>query len=271
MEHIDDKLFESSSTSSCRKDRVVPENLLEDSWFFGNSLHGRPKAMLRCFSHPSSSSSSSYISAQEMMVKKKISGGSSSGSGLVRSPSLPSSMAKEEGSERTRRSKSKVDSTHGLLRAPSLPPCIRREEEEEEEEDAESEFALSRLIRQASLNSDVLPPRHTPKGVKQGSSTAPRHRPRRRPDQETIDMDGCDQMRRQYLDQSKMRRSLSDLGEGFKDLGFRHDRKEMNETQPEEILTSPYQVSNWVDKSSSAEDMKAQIKFWARSVAANVR
>ena len=119
-----------------------------------------------------------------------------------------------------------------------------------------------------------------------------------------------DETRSQYLNKSKSQKSLSDLEiaelQGFKDLGFSFDQKEIN--QSVQILPAlqrrgslgsssnhnygkfrrPYLSEAWHSQSSSplsappilkqadqkapsAEDIKAQIKFWARAVASNVR
>ena len=125
-----------------------------------------------------------------------------------------------------------------------------------------------------------------------------------------IDTDGCKEMRRRYLSEGKlsMRKSLNDLEieevQGFKDLGFTFENKDLspsvvniipglqdkekkgiNEDLKLEKVRRPYlseawmlqscapQFPNWDDiaRRRSSEDMKAQIKFWARAVASNVR
>lgn len=85
--------------------------------------------------------------------------------------------------------------------------------------------------------------------------------------------------------------------QGFKDLGFTFDKKDINPTvadiipglreKKEEELesergTRPYLSEAWMlqthllppipkwDSRKSAQDMKQQIKFWARAVASNV-
>ena len=94
-------------------------------------------------------------------------------------------------------------------------------------------------------------------------------------------------------------RSHSDLEyievQGFKDLGFVFDKEELNaslarvipflndkKTENGENIARPYLSEAWraqksapvmfrrVDK-RSAEDMKEQLKFWARAVACNAR
>ncbi|CAL5335976.1 unnamed protein product [Camellia sinensis] len=324
MDHIDEP-FESSS--NIRDEKVdAAEDLLEECWFFGNLLDRKTKSLLRCYCDPCPSS----IYGQEMLVKnssgKKSSSSSikklSQGDGfvrpdLIRTPSLPCCVLRDGGSEEKEsdfkgmrkptpqaplsRSESFGDggkmrcqqSQHNLLRTPSLPPCIGREEDEE------SEFSMSKLIRQASLKypSDVLPPRHTSKGTKQSSSR--HHHPGKNPELESVNMEACNEMRYQ----TKMKKSMNDLEskqlQGFKDLGFKFDKKDLKPSVvniipglqeknracfDEDKAWKPYlseswmvhssspPIPNWFDKkNSSREDMKAQIKFWARSVAANVR
>lgn len=273
MEQVDHCPLESSSSYS------KPEDLLEECWFFKNSLDRKAKkAILRCYSDPCPSSSS-Y--SQEMLAGNSSGGTNSSsmtkfssGGGCDPPPLLPRPCvaAGEEVREEKAMSESILGSSrHDLLRTPSLPPCIGREE------DAESDFALSKLIRQASLNSpDVLPPRRNSKVKKQSSST-PQHRPRKNPELESIEKEACNGMRRLSLDQDKItRKSARDLEfkevkrfNSFKDMGFKFDKRDSN---PSEDKSSGPPIPSWVDsKNSSAEDMKAQIKFWARAVAANVR
>lgn len=110
-----------------------------------------------------------------------------------------------------------------------------------------------------------------------------------------------DEMWHQFLIQMRKRRSQSELEseelQGFKDLGFTFDKKDINPTvvdiipglreKKEEELESertrrPYLSEAWMlqthllppipkwDNRKSAEDMKQQIKFWARAVASNV-
>lgn len=109
-------------------------------------------------------------------------------------------------------------------------------------------------------------------------------------------------MRRRYLKQRTMRKSLSDLEfeevQGFKDLGFSFKKEAINpnvanvipglqqknreEREEEKAVRRPYLSEAWLLQScpppipictsnKSPEDMKAHIKFWARAVASNVR
>lgn len=255
-----------------------PEDLLEESWFFGNPLDkNTKKAILGCYSDPCPSSSS-Y--SQEMLASNSSGGDDSLSMKKVSSeggfdhppPSPPPCTVVRE--EEVRKEKAIMSKSipglreHNLLRAPSLPPGIGREE------DVESDFALSKLIRQASLDSpDVLPPRRNSKVMKQ-TSVVSRHRQRKNPEPGSIDMEACNDMRRLCLDQNRIRRKSGSELESkevrrFKELGFNFDNRDSN---PSEDGSSAPPIPSWVDsKSSSAEDMKAQIKFWARAVAANVR
>ncbi|XP_058211106.1 uncharacterized protein LOC131323366 [Rhododendron vialii] len=274
MEHTDHCNPPESSSSDTK-----PEDLLEESWFFGNPLDkNTKKAILRCYSVPCPSSSS-Y--SQEMLASNSSGGDDhslstkkvSSEGGFDHPPPSPPpcTVAREEEvrKEKAIMSKSILElREQNLLRAPSLPPGIGREE------DVESDFALSKLIRQASLNStDVLPPRRNSKVMKQ-TSVVSRHRERKNPEPGSIDMEACNDMRRLCFDQNRIRRKSGSDFEStevrrFKELGFNFDKGDSN---PSEDRSSAPPIPSWVDsKSSSAEDMKAQIKFWARAVAANVR
>lgn len=109
------------------------------------------------------------------------------------------------------------------------------------------------------------------------------------------------EMRRRFLNQKTIRRSLSDLEfeevQGFKDLGFSFEKealspslanilpglqeKNREETEEDKAARGPYLSEAWLVQSCappvptwasnmSAADMKQQIKFWARAVASNV-
>lgn len=113
--------------------------LLEDCWFFGNSLHTKPNSrMLRSYSDPCSSSNfpgNSYEETFESIEKLP----------------LPQLDRTAKGRRSNRKAASKGG---GLDRAPSLPASLESTEEEE------IEFSMGKLIRQASLNhSDNRPPR----------------------------------------------------------------------------------------------------------------
>uniref|UniRef100_A0A2N9GPP3 Uncharacterized protein n=1 Tax=Fagus sylvatica TaxID=28930 RepID=A0A2N9GPP3_FAGSY len=179
-----------------------------------------------------------------------------------------------------------------LLRTPSLPLplSIVREEIVREKE---SDPRMSKSTGQASPHLQ----RH--KSMTQ-SSSIPRYRPPRIQEMETINSNCTKEMRRRYLNQTKLKRSPSDLEseevQGFKDLGFTFDKDlcpsvvnilpGLQQKKPEDWdqdeARRPYlseawlvqscdpPIPNWVPKASK-EDMKAQIKFWARAVASNMR
>ncbi|KAJ0046553.1 hypothetical protein Pint_04655 [Pistacia integerrima] len=153
---------------------------------------------------------------------------------------------------------------------------------------------MSRLIQQAFANSsDFLQNQHSSKGMTR-TYDIPRYRPPRNLDLESHNnTTGIKEMNRRYsLNQGKMRKSLSALEseevQGFKDLGFTFDKKNLTpsvvdilpglqEKKKEELdeednkMRKPYlseawlvqscappPVPNWVSK-NSAEDMKTQI------------
>ncbi|KAI3466085.1 hypothetical protein Pfo_022748 [Paulownia fortunei] len=294
-------------------EKVEPGELLEDCWFFGNLLH-RKSRMLRSFSDPCTSSNygqevlagKSYEETYES-IKKLPGHDEFARPNLIRAPSVPSSLERQDQKPTTKESdpqksrSSRKTSSNSLVRAPSLPTSL----ETEEFQDEEIEFSMGKLIRQASLNySDTLPPRkHAAKGVTPSSSIS-RHRSRRKPELESIKLEGLEEIGPQRpMNQLKTQKSLSDLEsqelQGFKDLGFDFDKKELSpnvisiipglqekkriQEDEEKNTRRPYLSEAWGAQSSSAppfpkwggkrstEDMKAQIKFWARAVASNVR
>ncbi|KAL2496434.1 uncharacterized protein Fot_40191 [Forsythia ovata] len=294
---------ESLEPFSSKDENLEPGELLEESWFFGNLLD-RKKTMLRSYSDPCTSSNRSHEILSEKSyeetyesIKKLSKGTEFDGTNLMRTPSVP-----ENGSDyQTKRSNGRgkyID----LLRAPSLPTCLG----EDEFQDDESEFSMGKLIRQASLNhSDRgTSTKPAPKGMTQRYSI-PRHSPQRKPDIETINMEGCSEMKPKYLiDQTrKMQKSFSDLKiediRSFKNSGLSYNKRGSNtnavspfpgleektpleEYEEKNTRRTPYFSEAWRGQSSappipkwagkrSNEDMKAQIKFWARAVASNVR
>ncbi|KAL8087834.1 hypothetical protein AgCh_037829 [Apium graveolens] len=193
-----------------------------------------------------------------------------------------------------------------LLRAPSLPPPSigRAEEDDEEEEDQESEFRLGRLIRQASLKSSdtFLPPRQTPKS----SSTARRSRKKtlvdgnngmgnqyqmnrtkkgklptdiQKKEVERVEALSA-QFEKQYLENKVPMNKVS----GFEEKNWDdqlEDKKTrrpytMSDAAPRSLMRSTTSIPKWAAAAAendqrSSQDMKAQIKFWARAVASNAR
>ncbi|XP_027344167.1 uncharacterized protein LOC113856522 [Abrus precatorius] len=322
MEPIDN----SCESSFCRDERIEALDLLEECWFFDNMLNVRPR-MPRCHSDPcpstglissqdflgkdsdvSTNSSTSKPSISAFVHPKKIQrapsmppfrsreddqkGSSSTRSKLVHQPSDPTKphCAQMKGHHKSdcNRRKSK------LLRTPSLPPSIGREEKFQV-----TDTRTGRSHKQPSTPShiDILPPRQTSK-----SCSIPRYRPARTTEVvESFNPEGIMEMRRSYLNQKTMRRSLSDLEleevQGFKDLGFSFEKetlspslpniipglqeKNRDETEEDKAARRPYlseawlvqscapPIPNWASNKSS-DDMKEQIKFWARAVASNI-
>ncbi|KAK6134621.1 hypothetical protein DH2020_031631 [Rehmannia glutinosa] len=187
-------------------------------------------------------------------------------SNLIRTPSMPPRTERKDqnrprakkGSDLGRRltNNTKTASMMNLVDAPSMPITSM---EVEESQDEEVEFSMGKLIRQASLsNLDALPPRtHVAKGVTT-SSRLSRHGSIRK--DELSQLEGQQKIRPQRLmSKLKTQKSLNDLQsrelQGFKDLGFYSDKKDSNPPIP----------------NKSTDEIKAQIKFWARAVASNVR
>ncbi|KAL3508713.1 hypothetical protein ACH5RR_028114 [Cinchona calisaya] len=275
-----------------------PGDLIEKSWFFGN-FFDRKTRMSRCYSDPCSSSSSSnslITTDEEILVGKsyeetysslkKLPQGDNLGSPvvLIRTPSLPEeSTLQGKGSSKSRLHR--ASNNNNLYRAPSLPTSLSREEIQDEEE---SDFSMSKLIRQASLKrSDMLPPRRLPKGRLTQSSSTPKQLPRQKLDLESIKTEspeGGKMIRRQQsLNRTKLYKSSSNLVDelqGFKDLSIKYDyQKDLSPgLQEKKTHLSDHQAWQPAENSSSpigekrsVDDMKAQIKFWARAVASNVR
>lgn len=136
-----------------RDEKVEAVDLLEDCWFFGNSLERR-KMMSRCHSDPCSPSSF----CQEMLVRNSNAGDHSPQP--TENPPPPSAETKKgtagegeiksETDEMTQRS-----SQQGLLRTPSMPPSVQTEGLAQRS---------SKLTRTTSLvPPDTMPRLHTSK------------------------------------------------------------------------------------------------------------
>ncbi|KAK1389288.1 hypothetical protein POM88_017466 [Heracleum sosnowskyi] len=189
---------------------------------------------------------------------------------------------------------------------PPPPPSIgRAEDDDEEEEDQESEFRLGRLIRQASLKSSdtFLPPRQTPKS----SSIARRSRKKllvdgnkdmgnqyqmnqtkkgklpsdiQKKEEERLEVLSA-QFEKQCLENKVPTNKVSGLQDKSWSDQLDQDKKfrrpyTMSDSSPRPLMRSSTSIPKWAtaaaenDKRSS-QDMKAQIKFWARAVASNAR
>ncbi|WOH00212.1 hypothetical protein DCAR_0519570 [Daucus carota subsp. sativus] len=258
-----------SSTTSHREP-PEPEDLLEECWFFGNLFVDSKSKM-------SNSSAdlgpSSNCNTQGEMSVTRSEGSQTKGDDfdlrkLARAPSLPSYMEPkvdmfDQGKDGSRGSNSRPQ--NNLTREQSLPACFGRQEEDEDE-DEESEFMLGRLIRQASVKSShVLPPRHDSKSLSKNS-------PRKTTDEVESNNTG---IRGRYVsDGTKIRRSRSDIPRkelrSFKTLA---SVEEECRDETKEKMTNKYspRILNWGDNEKrSSQDMKSEIKFWARAVASNV-
>ncbi|XVE80070.1 hypothetical protein DITRI_Ditri14bG0109800 [Diplodiscus trichospermus] len=192
---------------------------------------------------------------------------------------------------------------NNLLRTPSFPTSIGWQKLIQ---DNDSDIRMSKLIRQALANpSDILPPRHSPNKAMGQSCSMQRCRPPRNVEMETstnTNTSVVQEMRRRYPNQKRLQKSHSDLAfqelQGFKDLGFTFDKHDlspgvvsilpglqqnkMEDLKQDKVRRAPYLSEAWHVRSpappipncvskNSAEDMKAQLKFWARAVASNVR
>ncbi|CAA3024156.1 Hypothetical predicted protein [Olea europaea subsp. europaea] len=219
-------------------------------------------------------------------------------SGLIKTTSMEREEQAQAKVSQFARRKSNIQGRLGLGRAPSLPTTL----ELEEFQDEESDFRMGKLIRQASLiHSDMSPPspRHTSSKAMAQSCSQPRNQPgRKKPGLKNLKIEGTEHMRKQYpASQIKSSRSLTDLEfeevQGFKDLGFNFDKvQDLNpsvvsilpglkdekrvKSAEEENMRRPFLSEAWMAQNSSSssskrstEDMKTQIKFWARAVASN--
>ncbi|GKV16475.1 hypothetical protein SLEP1_g27115 [Rubroshorea leprosula] len=166
-----------------------------------------------------------------------------------------------------------------LLRAPSFPVSIGREELIDEEN--ENDSRMSKLIWQAWANSsENQPQRQTPKGVKHSPSTTPRNRPPRKIEAVNINAKAVKETSPRSVNQRTLKKSLSNLEfhdqKGFKDLGYYKEMAKQDKARRADLSKAwivqsfAAQTSNCAAKTST-EDMKAQIKFWARAVATNIR
>ncbi|XP_074318940.1 uncharacterized protein LOC141655786 [Silene latifolia] len=298
-------------------------NLLEDTWFFGNTLKNKSKlskTMVRCNSDPCPSSSTNEDYNHPLKT---------SNNGLLRTPSLPVSLGKdvkyELGNEDEddeeprmgdliRQAMPMSMSRRRLERTPSLPPCrgtskglsVASEVQNGRKVSVElspflqekGPIGMVRLTRRASMDSSFLPPKYTSsKGTKQSALNSKNKTLKKLEEPNN----NIEQPKTETL--AKSRRSPNDDLQRFKDLGFSSDgngvgpnmthklpglqrrasldpqvsrvrRPNVSEPwrKPSSPSFGPSPVPKWADhKASSAQDMKAQIKFWARAVASNVR
>ncbi|KAK8648405.1 hypothetical protein V6N13_129158 [Hibiscus sabdariffa] len=212
-----------------------------------------------------------------------------------------SKTACSDHTKRDRKIKSSGESSrHNLLRTPSLPSTMGTNELTQ---DNDSDLRMSKLIRQAMANSpDIIPPRHghnKAMNLQRSSTTRP---PRNQQVQANDNTNEASVTRGLHPNPKRMlQKSHSDLAfqelQGFKDLGFTFDDEDLSpdvvnilpglqgtkiDEPKQDRVRKPYLSEAWLVQGpapplparvtkNSAEDMKEQIKFWARAVATNVR
>ncbi|KAK2638911.1 hypothetical protein Ddye_026706 [Dipteronia dyeriana] len=223
----------------------------------------------------------------------------------------PASAGKNDATKEKKSSATMSKSNNGqfprsnLHRTPSLPSYFGKEDKESEAR------MSNLIHQAFSTSSNILPKSHTSKGLTRSYSISRYQPPRSsEAERHHNNMNGSnkDISRRCLINQNKSRKkSTSDLDseevQGFKDLGFTFEKQELspsvvnilpglqeknNNNNREVKLRRPYMseawlsnnfappppppppIPNWATK-NSAQDMKAQIKFWARVVASNVQ
>ncbi|KAK9674473.1 hypothetical protein RND81_12G234900 [Saponaria officinalis] len=314
-----------------KKEHVT--NLLENSWFFGNTLKNlsnSPKIMV--ISNNSNSNNNNFCSSsttKEDKLDLRVHDPKKMSNNLRRTPSLPFFLGKdgryeveeeEEDEDEPRmgdliRQAMPISKTSGKLdRMSSLPPCRVANEVSSVVLRAQQggklsrkvappplvveEKGMARLSRGASIDSSMfLPPKYTSKGTKQSASNFKNKQLKKLGPSNMNNPTQNDPPKIQTLDQTKPQKSPIDLRpeevQGFKDLGFSVDDIEIspNRSQPRHGLQRglsldskragpkpssglsglPSVPKRADPKDSSSQDIKAQIKFWARAVASNVR
>ncbi|XP_042521076.1 uncharacterized protein LOC122094369 [Macadamia integrifolia] len=188
-----------------------------------------------------------------------------------------------------------------LVRSPSLPSRIERKMVTRVEES--SHHGSRKLMRQTSLNpstTSVLPPQHISKGM------TPRHRLQMETKVDIQNKESHQSSSRGMNRTLSRRKTMSDLEieelQGFKDLGFTFNKEDLspsvvniipglrdrsdeaNNCDEDKEMRRPYLseawvlqrssapvMPNWVQRRTDGEDMKEQLKVWARAVASNVR
>ncbi|KAH9611174.1 hypothetical protein KSS87_001329 [Heliosperma pusillum] len=300
-------------------------NLLEDTWFFGNTLKNKSKLLktiVRCNSDPCTSSSTNEDYNYNHHLKTS--------NALLRTPSLPVSLGKDEKYELRDEEEDHEEPRMGDLirqampmprkrldRAPSLPPCrgaskglsVAPEVQYGASNGRKVSVELSpflqekgplgmvKLSRRASMDSSLLPPKYTSKGTKQSGINS-KNKTMKKLEQPNKNI----HPKIESLNNKKSQKSPSKELQRVNDLGYSLDNdvgpnmthklpglqrkasldpqvsrmKWPNVSEPRRKPSSPSfepaTVPKWADhKASSTQDMKAQIKFWARAVASNVR
>ncbi|XP_028792956.1 uncharacterized protein LOC114748674 [Neltuma alba] len=298
---------ESTGSSFCRDEKVKAMDLLEESWFFENLFNTRRPRIPRCNSDPCSSSG---LVGEPVLLKGKDSDEAANTSSTSKVTEL-----EEEGNCQTGSSFSRNRLVHQSSDPLVLEAAIKAHSGEMKEVDNKSEGngRRNKLLRTPSLPPFVGREEkfqvcdHRPGKQTSKSYSIPRSRLVRNTEGESsFGTEGIKEMRRRYLKQRTMRKSLSDLEfeevQGFKDLGFSFEKetispsvasiipglqeKDREETEEDKAVRRPYLSEAWLVQScvlpppppiptytasKSSKDMKQHIKFWARAVASNVR
>ncbi|KAK9688858.1 hypothetical protein RND81_09G016400 [Saponaria officinalis] len=303
-------------------------NLLEDVWFFGNTMKNKSnssKVMLRCNSDPCPSTSTKEEHHSPSKMSKNP---------LLRAPSLPVSLGKDTKYEVEDEEEDEDEPRMGDLirqampmsmnrrrldRTPSLPPfrgaheglsvglrvdegcssvgklCKKMSVESSSFLVQEKgPLAMVKLSRRGSIDSSLLllPPKCTSKGTKSTSNS--KNKTNKKLDQSKIDHSKI------QSEKSKSNKSSIDIQteelQGFnispnvtqiipglnRRVSLDNSHVEITKVKrlsvsgpcrkPSSPSSGPLSVPKWADpKDSLSQDMKVQIKFWARAVASNVR
>ncbi|XP_074290368.1 uncharacterized protein LOC141617092 [Silene latifolia] len=314
-----------------RQQKGQLSNLLQHTWFFGNTLQNKSKSsktMVRSNSDPCPSSNTTKDVTLNSPDYDSIR--MNNNNNLRRAPSLPISLGKDKKYELVEEEAEDEDeprmgdlirqampmpvSTRRLDRMSSLPPCrvaneasnVQKGEKLCRNMSVESSsllqekgpipIAMTKLTRRASIDSSLmLPPKYNSKGTKQNPSNSKNKTPRKKEETKMNNNPAkIDHSNIQAIDNKiKSQKSISALEikelQGFKDLGFSTDNKDVSSSvtqiRPRQLqrkasldskvmkpyFSDPPPAHDWVDpKATSSQDMKAQIKFWARAVASNV-
>ncbi|XP_031106744.1 uncharacterized protein LOC116011335 [Ipomoea triloba] len=156
----------------------------EETWFFGNSLHGKSRMFnMRRHSHPPCPSTSNSIIGMNLVAEKSMEQTYSSikkipegtltraGPALMKTTSMPTNKESSTRIYSTMKKQQIMQCGRHLSRALSSLPSFAEKEEFEEDDDEESEFCMGKLIRQASLNhARVQPPLPSVKGLRRSCS-----------------------------------------------------------------------------------------------------
>ncbi|KAL8512250.1 hypothetical protein ACS0TY_018630 [Phlomoides rotata] len=245
---MDDKVDDEPLLAGFKSEKVGPEKLLEDCWFFGNAK------MSTTLSDPSQDHSyeeETYESIEKLSVSN---------------PAASKGISHELGGRRRRRISQETSSNY------ILPASSPDDDDEEEEEEEEMEFSMGKLIRQASLNHS-----HTNPPKKQGLMTSSwMQELEKKSEVKSSELEKTSRPQ-DLMSQLKTQKSLGAL-QGCKDLGLiafdSNPELQGRQKSGERKLTrtqswAPPVPVKWGGKRSK-DDIKTQIKFWARAVASNV-